>query len=92
MLRKSKLLNKQLGFLSIVMRYLHLNKIGCKKRTQGTETSKYLQERTSTETPQVVASERGPGQWQLWLKWKNLERFAVEGDSPVRVDTLIVLE
>ena len=38
--------------------------IGCKKRTQGTETSKYLQERTSTETPQVVASERGPGQWQ----------------------------
>src|SRR5689334_490106 len=34
-----------------------------KKRTQGTETSKYLQERTSTETPQVVASERGPGQW-----------------------------
>lgn len=39
--------------------------IGCKKRTQGTETSKYLQERTSTETPQVVASERGPGQWQL---------------------------
>lgn len=32
--------------------------------TQGTETSKYLQERTSTETPQVVASERGPGQWQ----------------------------
>ncbi len=35
-----------------------------KKRTQGTETSKYLQERTSTETPQVVASERGPGQWQ----------------------------
>ncbi len=38
--------------------------IGCKKRTQGTETSKYLEERTSTETPQVVASERGPGQWQ----------------------------
>ena len=51
-------------FPSIVIRYLHLNKIGCKKRTQGTETSKYLQERTSTETPQVVASERGPGQWQ----------------------------
>ena len=25
--------------------------IGCKKRTQGTETSKYLKERTSTETP-----------------------------------------
>ena len=66
--------------------------IGCKKRTQGTETSKYLQERTSTETPQVVASERGPGQWQLCLKWKKLESFAVEGDSPVRVDGTIVLE
>ena len=38
------------------------NKIGGFKRTQGTETSKYLEERTSTETPLVVASERGPGQ------------------------------
>ena len=66
--------------------------IGCKKRTQGTETSKYLQERTSTETPQVVASERGPGQWQLWLKWNALESAAVVGDSPVRVDITIVLE
>ena len=39
-----------------------LNKIGGFKRTQGTETSQYLEERTSTETPLVVASERGPGQ------------------------------
>ncbi len=38
------------------------NKIGGFKRTQGTETSKYLEERTSIETPLVVASERGPGQ------------------------------
>ena len=37
--------------------------IGVKKQTQGTETSKYLEERISTETPQVVASERGPGQY-----------------------------
>ena len=66
--------------------------IGCKKRTQGTETSKYLQERTSTETPQVVASERGPGQWQLWLKWNKLESLAVVGDSPVRVMQAKVLE
>jgi hypothetical protein len=36
--------------------------IGDLKQTQGTETSKYLEERTSTETPLVVASERGPGQ------------------------------
>jgi hypothetical protein len=39
-----------------------LNKIGGFKRTQGTETSQYLEERTSTETPLVVASESGPGQ------------------------------
>ena len=38
------------------------NKIGGFKQTQGTETSKYLEERTSTETPVVVASEPGPGQ------------------------------
>jgi hypothetical protein len=66
--------------------------IGCKKRTQGTETSKYLQERTSTETPQVVASERGPGQWHILLKWNKLESLAVAGDSPVHVDTEYVLE
>jgi hypothetical protein len=41
-----------------------LNKIGGFKLTQGTETSQYLEERTSTETPLVVASESGPGQWQ----------------------------
>src|SRR4030081_3761509 len=41
------------------------NKIGGFKRTQGTETSKYLEERTSTETPLVVASESGPGQWHI---------------------------
>ncbi|CAN0446461.1 unnamed protein product, partial [Phaeothamnion confervicola] len=33
--------------------------IGGFKRTRGTETSKYPKERTSTETPLVVASERG---------------------------------
>ena len=33
-----------------------------RKPTQGTETSKYLQERKSTETPLVVASERGIAQ------------------------------
>jgi hypothetical protein len=29
------------------------------KRTQGTETSKYLQEKKSIEIPSVAASERG---------------------------------
>ncbi len=33
--------------------------IGQVKSTQGTETSKYLQERKSTETPSVAASESG---------------------------------
>src|SRR3546814_11097818 len=32
------------------------------KRTRRTETSQYPEERTSTETPLVVASARGPGQ------------------------------
>ena len=41
------------------------NKIGGFKQTQGTETSKYLEERTSTETPVVVASEPGPSQWHI---------------------------
>ena len=40
-----------------------LNKIGGFKLTRRTETSQYPEERTSTETPLVVASERGPGQW-----------------------------
>lgn len=63
-----------------------------KRRTQGTETSKYLQERTSTETPLVVASERGPGQWRYGIKRKDLERSAIVGDSPVRVEVHVVLE
>jgi hypothetical protein len=36
--------------------------IGGWKRTEGTETSKYLQERKSIETPLVVASECGIAQ------------------------------
>jgi hypothetical protein len=39
--------------------------IGGFKQTRGTETSQYPEERTSTETPLVVASERGPGQWRM---------------------------
>ena len=36
--------------------------IGAQKRTEGTETSQYLEERKSSETPLVVASERGLAQ------------------------------
>ena len=38
------------------------NKIGLVKRTRGTETSQYPEEKTSTEIPLVVASERGTAQ------------------------------
>ena len=59
--------------------------IGARKQTQGTETSKYLEERTSTETPLVVASERGPGQCYSKDNWNHLESWALVGDSPVQV-------
>ena len=67
------------------IRYPKLNKIDLVKRTRGTETSQYLEEKTSTEIPLVVASERGAGQWSLKEKPNNLERLAVVGDSPVGV-------
>ena len=69
-----------------------LNKIGLVKRTRGTETSQYPEEKTSTEIPLVVASERGPGQWPLVYNRNGLERPAIAGDSPVRVKGLGVLE
>src|SRR5436189_5655133 len=36
--------------------------IGPAEASEGTETSQYLEERKSTETPRVVASERGSAQ------------------------------
>ena len=59
--------------------------IGGMRQTQGTEISKYLEERTSTETPLVVASERGPGQCFSKDNWNHQESWASEGDSPVQV-------
>ena len=66
--------------------------IGVRKQTQGTETSKYLVERTSTETPLVVASERGkaqtggkkfaPGLWDLNMRLDvSVERTGKSGHS-----------
>ena len=69
-----------------------LNQIGGFKLTRGTETSQYLEERTSTETPLVVASERGPGQWRMSKNRNRLESRAIAGDSPVRVESDGVLE
>ena len=66
--------------------------IGGFKQTQGTETSQYLEERTSTETPLVVASERGPGQWRMRDNRNRLESRALAGDSPVREINCDVLE
>jgi hypothetical protein len=62
------------------------------KQTQGTETSKYLEERTSTETPLVVASERGTGQCHECKNWNRKESRASEGDSPVQVESIHGLE
>src|SRR5438105_6215740 len=66
--------------------------IGGFKQTRGTETSQYPEERTSTETPLVVASERGPGQWRMRDNRNRLESRALAGDSPVRVMRAFVLE
>ena len=41
--------------------YYQTEYIGLVKRTRGTETSQYPEERKSTETPLVVASENGIG-------------------------------
>ncbi len=62
-----------------------MNKIALVKRTRGTETSQYLEEKTSKEIPLVVASERGAGQCLHIAKSSGLERPAKVGDSPVDV-------
>ncbi len=56
------------------------------KRTRGTETSQYPEERTSTETPLVVTSESGPGQWSYLINQNAMESAARVGDSPVWVE------
>ena len=49
-------------FLISDTKYLIPEYMVVQKLTQGPETSQYLEERRSTDTPLVVASERGPGQ------------------------------
>ena len=58
------------------------------ERTGRTETSKYPEERTSTETPLVVASERGIGQCLVCKNWNRMESLAIMGDSPVQVESV----
>ena len=52
----------------------------------------YPEERTSTETPLVVASESGTGQWSSSKNRNALEKAAIQGDSPVRVEKTEILE
>ncbi len=52
----------------------------------------YPEERTSTETPRVVASESGSGQWSSSKNRNALEKAAIQGDSPVRVEKTEILE
>ena len=68
------------------------NKIVYKERTQGTETSKYLQERKSRETPRVVASEIGPANKSSDKNRKRMGRRTKEGDSPVGVESWAMKE
>ena len=65
------------------IRYYRGEYIALVKRTRGTETSQYLEEKTSTEIPLVVTSERGTGQWSIRGKQNGLESPAIAGDSPV---------
>ena len=53
------------------------------RRTGGTETSKYPEEKKSTEIPKVAASEIGLALKPLMRQVKVLESSAIQGDSPV---------
>jgi hypothetical protein len=55
------------------------------RRTWGTETSKYPEEKKSTEIPRVVANEIGAAQLQqdVLCQWKCLGKHAIQGESPV---------
>ena len=74
------------------IRYYRGEYIALVKRTRGTETSQYLEEKTSTEIPLVVASESGPGQCLVFNQQNDLERSAIAGDSPVCEDETLGLE
>ena len=73
-----------------------MSKVVYRKGTQGTETSKYLQEKKENSIPKVMASEIGRAQTNVacnigvrttkstnWLKKNCLGRQTKEGESPV---------
>ena len=53
------------------------------KLTQGTETSKYPEEKKSTEILLVAASESGTALKHFKKKNNKLGSLTIEGDSPV---------
>ena len=60
------------------------------RRTGRTETSKYPEEKKSTEIPKVAASEIGLALKLYMRQAKVLERTAIQGDSPVAVSVYSV--
>ena len=60
------------------------------RRTRGTETSKYPEEKKSIEIPSVAASERGTALKLDKIQWKALESAAIQGDSPVHEESFEV--
>ena len=65
--------------------------IGREEATRGTETSKYPEERKSTEIPLVAASERGPAQTHARVSLGALPHVVLRGcsegvpEAPLRV-------
>ena len=59
--------------------HLRLKKIGRQEATRGTETSKYPEERKSTETPRVAASESGKAQTRASVEAHGRCRPGVAG-------------
>ena len=59
------------------------------RQTRRSEPSQYPEERKSTETPLVVASECGSGDMYCSYNQKRLERRTRGGDSPVWVQKTI---
>ena len=75
--------NGKTQLLGVTLNWIHR----FKEATQGTETSKYLEEKKSIEIPLVVASESGRGQRPIMNNQNSLESLTIEGDSPVWVKT-----
>ena len=61
-----------------------------RKQTRRTETSKYPEEKKSTEIPVVAVSETGTALKPVSDQWKRLESRAIVSDSLVHEGTIQV--